>query len=282
VEDYLGYLQSCEVLTQAIVEGSAAAAKVLVMVNPNSTTRIKKVAEAANLDVIEGVATDVTFLHLEKYADFKVALETLNSIKTDLSACFLLNSSVQRQGERVTAEEIRYMAKELEDALGGVYTVQSKEFQLPLVKIIKLQMEKSRRLLQLPENKVKLIITTGLEALGRSHDLVKLNAFTQEIAALGPDVIKEYINVSDYITRVANGTGVDPKGLVKTEEEVQQAQAAAAQQAQQAQMGSDMVKSGAAAQLAKGYVDNANKEGGVGMSMPPGMPGGSGSGPPGS
>jgi hypothetical protein len=263
VEDYFGYLQSLEVLTQAIVEGSAAAAKVLVMVNPNSTTRIKKVSTAANLDVIEGVATDVTFLHMEKYADFRVALETLNSIKTDLSACFLLNSSVQRQGERVTAEEIRYMAKELEDALGGVYTVQSKEFQLPLVQVIKLQMEKGKRLPQLPENKVKLVITTGLEALGRSHDLVKLNAFTQEISILGPDVIKEYINVSDFITRVANGTGVDPKGLVKSEEEVMATRQAQTQQATQAQMGSDVIKSGAAAQVAKGMMEqNAQGQGG--------------------
>jgi hypothetical protein len=64
---------------------------------------------------------------------------------------------------------------------------------------------------------------------------------------------------------------VDPKGLIKSEEEVQQAQAQAAQAAQQAQMQESTIKSGAAAQLAKGYVDNANSEGGPGMSMPEGM-----------
>lgn len=271
VEEYLGYLQSLEILTQSIVEGSAAASKVLLLVNPNSTTRIDKVANAANLDVIEGVSTDCTFLHMEKFNDFRVALETANRIETNLSACFLLNSSVQRQGERVTAEEIRYMAKELEDALGGVYTVQSKEFQLPLIQIIKLQMEKRKALPVLPEGKVKLVITTGLEALGRSHDLVKLNTFMQELNTLGPEQIAPYLNVSDYITRVANATGVDPKGLIKSEQEVQQAQAQAAQAQQQAQMQESVVKSGAAAQIAKGYVDNANAEGGPGMSMPPGM-----------
>ena len=35
----------------------------------------------------------------------------------------LLNSSVQRNAERVTAEEVRYMAQELETALGGVYSI---------------------------------------------------------------------------------------------------------------------------------------------------------------
>ena len=271
VEEYIGYLQSLDVLTQAIVEGSAAAAKVLLLVNPNSTTRIDKVAGAANLDVIEGVATDCTFLHMEKFNDFRVALEAAGKIETNLSACFLLNSSIQRQGERVTAEEIRYMAKELEDALGGVYTVQSKEFQLPLIQIIKLQMEKKNALPVLPEGKVKLVITTGLEALGRSHDLVKLNTFMQELNTLGAETVAPYLNVADYITRVANATGVDSKGLIKDEATVKAEQAAAANAANQAKLQESVVKSGAAAQVAKGYVDNANAEGGPGMSMPPGM-----------
>jgi hypothetical protein len=260
VEEYMGYLRALEVLTQAIVEGSAAAAKVLVMVNPNSTTRINKVAGAQNLDVIEGVASDVTFLHLEKYADFKVALETMNTIKQELSASFLLNSSIQRQGERVTAEEIRFMAKELEDALGGVYTVQSKEFQLRLLQVLKLQMERNNDLPNLPDNKVDIVIVTGLEALGRSHDLTKLNMFMREMETLGPENVLPYINVSDYIKRVANATGVDIKGLVKEEEQVQQERAADQQAATQSQLLSDGIKSGAGAKVAEGMIQNAQSQ----------------------
>lgn len=260
VEEYMGYLRALEVLTQAIVEGSAAAAKVLVMVNPNSTTRINKVAGAQNLDVIEGVATDVTFLHLEKYADFKVALETMNSIKQELSASFLLNSSIQRQGERVTAEEIRYMAKELEDALGGVYTVQSKEFQLRLLQVLKLQMERNGELPKLPEKTVDIVIVTGLEALGRSHDLTKLNMFMRELEVLGPDKVLPYLEVTNYIKRVATATGVDIKGLVKEQAQVDEEQAAAQQAATQSQLLSDGIKSGAATKVAEGMVQNATAQ----------------------
>lgn len=46
----------------------------------------------------------------------------------------LLNSAVQRNGERVTAEEIRYVAGELEDTLGGVYSLLSQELQLSLIR----------------------------------------------------------------------------------------------------------------------------------------------------
>jgi hypothetical protein len=47
-EEYLGDLQSLESLTRAIVEGSAAAAKVLFLVNPNGTTRSKALSESPN------------------------------------------------------------------------------------------------------------------------------------------------------------------------------------------------------------------------------------------
>src|SRR5690606_13577487 len=51
VEEYLGDLRSLEGLTQAIVEGSAAAAKMVWLVDPNGTTRAKDIAEAPNLAV---------------------------------------------------------------------------------------------------------------------------------------------------------------------------------------------------------------------------------------
>jgi hypothetical protein len=148
------------------------------------------------------------------------------------------------------------MAKELEDALGGVYSVQSKEFQLPLIEVIKLQMEKAKKLPVLPNDSVMLTITTGLEALGRSHDLVKLNLFMQELSTLGPEQVAPYLIIPDYIARVANATGVDIKGLIRSEEEVEQKRAEEAQAAQQAQLMSDGIKSGAATEVAKGMVQN--------------------------
>ena len=44
VEEYLGDIKSLEGLTKAIVEGSAAMAKLLIFVSPNGTTRKRTVA----------------------------------------------------------------------------------------------------------------------------------------------------------------------------------------------------------------------------------------------
>lgn len=228
VEEYLGDLKSLEGLSQAIVEGSAAAAKVLFMVNPNGVTDMAQLAEADNGAFVEGMQTDVSALQLNKFNDFRVALDSVNTINERLAFAFLLNSAVQRSGDRVTAEEIRYTANELESALGGIYSILSQEFQLPLVKRIMFQMERSKRLPVLPEGTVQPVIVTGMEALGRGNDLNKLNMFFQaaaQIAQLPPE-----INKSDALTRTGSALGIDMKGLVKSPEQLQQEQQAMQQQ----------------------------------------------------
>ena len=136
VEEYIGDLRSLEALTRAIVEGSSASTKVLFLVRPNGTTKQNTLAKAPNGAIVQGDANDVTTLQVQKYNDFRVAQETAQRITERLSFAFLLNSSVQRNAERVTAEEVRYMAQELETALGGVYSILSQEFQLPLVRLL--------------------------------------------------------------------------------------------------------------------------------------------------
>lgn len=231
IEEYIGDLQSLEGLTQAIVEGSAAAAKVLFLVNPNGTTRPRILANSPNGAIVQGNAQDVSCLQMEKFADFRVAQETVEQIRDRLGAAFLMNTSIQRQGERVTAEEIRFMAQELEDVLGGVYSILSQEFQMPLVNRLMDRMAKAGRLPKLPKKIVKTTIVTGLEALGRGHDLNKLDSFIQGAAQLLGDGFATYVNMSDYLKRRATSLGIDVEGLIKSEEEIQMEQQQAAQQA---------------------------------------------------
>ena len=254
VEEYLGDLISLEALSQAIVEGSAAAAKVLFLNNPNGTTRTKKVAEAPNGAFVDGNAADITVLQLQKFNDFRVALETITKIEQRLSQAFLLMSAIQRNAERVTAEEIRQMVGELEDALGGVYSVLSQELQLPYVKRLMAQMTKQGRLPPLPGNKIKPMITTGLEALGRGHDLNKLKGLIEVLAPLGPEIIKEWLNAADFITRAGTALGISMPGLVNTQEQV-----TANQQQQLMMQTMQQSAPGAINQVAKGYMDNMNK-----------------------
>lgn len=253
IEEYFGDLQSLEGLTQAIVEGATAAAKVIFLVNPNGTTRPRTLATAPNGSIVQGNAQDVTVLQMEKFADFRVAQETITQIKERLGFAFLMNTAIQRQGERVTAEEIRFMAQELEDVLGGVYSILSQEFQLPLVNRLMDRMSKSGRLPKLPKKIIKPTIVTGLEALGRGHDLNKLDSFISGASQLLGDKFATYVNMSDYLKRRATSLGIDVEGLIRSEEEIQAEQ----QQAQQMQMMDKAIPAGASA---AGKMANENPE----------------------
>lgn len=233
VEEFYGDLSSLEVLTKAVVEGSAAAAKLLLLVNPGGTTRVKDIAEAENGSVKSGNAQDVTILQMNKQADFRVAKELMMEIEKRIEFAFLLNTAIQRSGERVTAEEIRFMAADLEDALGGTYTVLSQDFQRKYVTRRLKMLTRQGRIPKLPHKYVTPTIVTGIEALGRGHDRNKLIGFIQTLAtAIGPDALKQYLNLGDFISRLATSDGIDTEGLIKSQEQISQEQ----QQEQMMQM----------------------------------------------
>lgn len=219
VEEYLGDLRSLEGLNESIVQFSAAAAKIVLMCRPNASTDAQDLIDADSGDVVTGNPEDVAFLQMQKYGDFQVANSVAERLEQRLSYAFLLRSGVTRDAERVTAEEIRQMAQELEDVLGGVYTVLSQEFQLPFVRRLMVSL---KDIPSLPKGTVEPVIVTGFEALGRNHTLNKLRAFCADIAnTLGPQGL-QMLNAQEVLLRLGTGYGVeDVAALIKTAEQVQ-------------------------------------------------------------
>lgn len=232
VEEYIGDLASFESLSQSIIEFAGNASKIVWLVDEGGVTSKSKLDKAASGAIIDGKKKDVECLGMEKFADFQVASATGDKIERRLEQAFLLNSSIQRQAERVTAEEIRFMAGELEQALGGTYSILAQELQHPLVVRLMNVMQKEGKLPHLPEGVVHPEIITGLDGLGRSSDLMKLDLLvTDLVAKVGNQAVAEYINVGGYIKRRATALNIDVDGIVRSEEEVQKARQAAAQQA---------------------------------------------------
>jgi hypothetical protein len=226
VEEFLGDLKSLEGLSQALVESAAASSKVVFMVRPNSVTRKKDLANTRNGDIITGTQDDVSVLQAQKQYDLQVVERSISKLEERMSYAFLLNTAIQRDAERVTAQEIRYMAQQLETAMGGIYSLLSQEFQLPLVTILMKRMSQANEIPSLPKDSVKPTIITGVEALGRGNDLQKLREFVAEIANLAqvnPQIVQS-LNTQDLIKRIATGLGIDTEGLIKSNEELMQEQ----------------------------------------------------------
>jgi hypothetical protein len=260
VEEYIGDLRSLEGLSMAIVGFSAVAAKIIFLVHPNATTSVDDLVAASTGDFVTGSLKDLEVLQLDKYADFKVSQEVLRDLIIRLSHAFLLQSGTTRDAERVTAEEVRAQAQELEDVLGGVYTVQSQELQLPLVRRVVHVMEETGELERIDKRAgIEPTIITGFEALGRGHELNRIRNFLADAAAsFGPDVLREYIKVGDGLKKFAVAHNIDFESLIKSDEEVMAAQAKQQQQQMQQEMLSNAAGPAAGAAI-KGASDYMNK-----------------------
>lgn len=235
VEEYYGDLNSLEGLSRSLVEASAAASKVLFMCAPNGTTRPRDIARSSNGQIISGNGADVTVLQMQKYNDFRVALEMMGQINERLNYAFLLAETAIRKAERVTAEEVRLVQQSIERSLGGLYSTLAQEFQLPLVHRLMERMSRAKRLPRVPKEFISPSVTTGVDALGRGQDLQRLDTFVMGLSQLlGPESMSR-LDISEYLRRRAAALSIDTTGLVKTEEQLQAEQ----QQMMQQQMMQD-------------------------------------------
>ena len=221
VEENLGDFLSLEGLRKAFLEGAAALAKLVFLIDPTGLTNKNDIMKAPNGGFAVGRRDDVTTLQAEKLSDFQFVQSEIVRLEGSLSKAFLLAESVQRNAERVTAEEIRLMAADIDDTLGGIYTLLSQDLQYPLLLLRLDAMGREKKLPTLPKE-IQYTITTGFEALGRGHELMKLQQFLAMLQPLGPEVLAQIITLTEYARRCATGLGLNTKGLVPSDEEISQ------------------------------------------------------------
>jgi len=235
VEEFIGDLKSLNALSQAITEGSAAAAKVVFLVSPSSTTKPQTLAKAGNGAIIQGRPDDVAVVQVGKTADFATALQQMQTLERRISEAFLVLTV--RQSERTTAEEVRLTQLELEQQLGGLFSLLTVEFLVPYLNRKLLTMQRSGELPRYPKDLVKPTIVAGINALGRGQDRESLTAFITTIAqTLGPQAMLQYLNPDEVVKRLAAAQGIDVLNLVKSMDQRQQDQQQAMEQQQQIEM----------------------------------------------
>lgn len=227
VEQYLGDFRSLEALYQLLLEASAVMARVIFGKRPGTTLDIDDLNRAENGSVIFGdLENDITTHRVDKGNDLAVPQSMVEELIRRLEQAFLVASSAARDSERTTATEIRYMAADLEQTLGGVYSILSLELQRPLAYLLLATSKVDIKSLG-----IDLAIVTGVEALGRNAELDKIRQFNSLIQELGsPEIVLSRLNIGVYITKIANSLSLDVSDLVKTDEEIQQEQQAQQEQ----------------------------------------------------
>ena len=221
VEEFMGDLKSLESLSQAIVEGSAASAKVVFMVSPSATTKPQNLALAANGAIIQGRPDDVAVVQANKAADFRTVLEMITRLEQRISDAFLMLQV--RQSERTTATEVQATVQELNEQIGGIYSNLTTELLQPYLSRKLYLLQKQHKLPKLPKDLVTPTVVAGLWGVGRGQDKQQLMEFITTLAqTMGPEIAMKYINPSEFIKRLAAAQGIDTLQLINSPDTMKQ------------------------------------------------------------
>jgi hypothetical protein len=235
----LAALQTAESLSQALTEGAMIAAESKNVVRPGGATSINDLVACRNGGYVIGHPDDVKELGSDgrRGQGLVVAEARLQRVEASLKRAFMMSNV--RDSERTTAEEIRMVALQMDEGQVGIYSILTTEFQYPYI-TRKLHVLTHQGKIQLPEDLVKPVVSVGLAAVGRGNDLEKMMRFIQGLEALakivGPQEVAARVDVSDAITRLSNGLGLESIGLVLSEEKVKEIKAQQQQAAQQQQL----------------------------------------------
>jgi hypothetical protein len=231
--EYVGDFYSLEASSSSINDGASAAALSLLFARPGGPS-IKQVREAKNLSVLPGTAEDLTMFRTDKQGDFNFVLKYLEMIQSRVESAFLMQESIQRSGERVTAEEIRRLGQALDKALGGLYTeIAQGNQRVVITRAVHLHEDEDDELPQPPSDIVSIRIITGIDALGNSTEFDNLMEYSQAAMTAFPQSFEVYHNPGNFFTRLASSKAVRPDGLIKSTAAVTQEQAQAKQEAMQ-------------------------------------------------
>ena len=231
VEDLWGDLTVLSKISQALAEASMILSKVVFLARPGSSTKPNVIDRAPNGAIVIGDGDDISAVQADKSHDLSVSYNVRNDLVASLSKAFLLNSSVQRQAERVTAEEISVVARELEDALGSVYSALADTVQKPIVEYLFSKMKREGDVTGLPDS-VKPIVATGLEAISRNHRAARISQLLAAIQqVVPPQDLPTFLKVDNIVADLATSLNLPDELYVRSPEEIEQIRMAQQQQA---------------------------------------------------
>ncbi|AWH15411.1 putative head portal protein [Aeromonas phage 25AhydR2PP] len=232
VEHYVGDLEGASKLSEAEINGAILASEFRWLANPGGMTRVEDVQTSRNGAVIPGMDGDLVLVSAGPVAQtISVVSASADKYIRRIGAGFLLTAGVQRDAERVTAEEIRLLANELETGLGGIYSRLAIDLQLPLAYWLMKRLGNSA----LVNSDFKPVIVTGLDALSRNGDLENVRAFIADVVQITnlPPETAQYLKLDSLFSALAAGRGLKSSEYVNKQEVVDERNAAAQAQAQE-------------------------------------------------
>jgi hypothetical protein len=215
VEDFTGDFAKLSLVSEQLGLYELEALSLLNLVDESAGGVIDEYQEADVGDYVRGKTAAITSYERGDYNKIAAIRGSLGEVIQRLSQAFMYTGNT-RDAERVTAEEIRALAREAEAALGGVYSLLAESLQTPLAYLT--MSEVSAALMPgLVSKAYKPSIITGTQALSRAVAVQNLLAATQEAAAIVPALLQldNRIDGAKVMNMIYNARSVDTSLLYK-------------------------------------------------------------------
>ncbi|MCY1708363.1 portal protein [Pannonibacter sp. SL95] len=224
VSEYAKAFHSINVLEDALLAIAGVVSDIKFLVNPASHLDVVELNNSPPGSYHPGKEGDVTQITLDKYNDLQFLQNQIDRYERRLGEVFMLNSAVTRDAERVTAEEIRRQAYELETSFGGMYSQQAMQWQVPTANILLYQIGFDSRL-----NGIEPQIITGMDSLSRQGEMENIHMWLADLALLEqlPEDVRARISIERYGEFTGAARQVNYKQIMKTEDELKADQARA-------------------------------------------------------
>lgn len=225
VEEYCGDFEALSALSEAVVDGAVLGTEYRWMVNPNGMTSVEDLNNSQNGDALPGMPQDVSPTQGGNPQAIATAEAVIDRYERRVARGFLMGSAVIRDAERVTTEEVRLTANELETAYGGVYSTLAASLQKPVAEWLFGQID-----LDLRGADLNVTIVTGLDALSRSGDLDNFRLAMGDMTAVAstPPALQERIKWEEVAQFIGQGRNIQFSRFLMNQAEYQQVQEAAA------------------------------------------------------
>jgi hypothetical protein len=217
VEDNSALFHVTEVSTRALLTALAIVADIKFLVNPASDIDVKEMNESASGTYHSGREGDITTVKLDRVLEIDALRGTVDEYERRIAMVFLLTSTAVRDAERVTAQEVRHIANELETSFGGIYSKFAADWQLP-------EAQKLLRKMNFNAKDFDAEVVTGIESMSRTGLMDNLRIWQEDLMQLNgmPEAVLAEIHLGRYAAFTAANRMVPHKEFLKTPAEKKQ------------------------------------------------------------
>ena len=222
VEDHAATFHNIDVTNEAIVDLMAIISDVKFFVKPGSPLShdLAALNAAPRGTYWPGNADDISIPEMRARGDLSTMIEVVSRWENELKEAFL--KSTVRDAERVTAQEIRMVANELESAFGGLYSQLAMDWQQKEADYAIAQVDLAKEIGALGEM-FEVVVTTGLESLSREGQIDNLRLAIGDLQMMEavPEDVRGALNPLRFAKFVFTNRSVDLKAFLNTPEEMQ-------------------------------------------------------------